>query len=49
MHASAECADLGAGSVGAAQQLLRAERGLFGPILVLDAMAAARMAQVLPE
>jgi len=49
VHAAAERPDLCAGLVGAAQQLLRAERCLFGPILVFDAMTAARIAQVFPE
>ncbi len=49
MHAAAKRADLRAGSVGAAQQLQRAQRRLLGPVLVLDAMAAARLAQVLAQ
>jgi hypothetical protein len=49
VHAAAERPDLYAGLVGAAQQLLRAERCLFGPILVFDSMTAARIAHVFPE
>ena len=42
-------ADLLAGLVGAALQLLRAHWRVLGSVLVLDAMAAARLAQVLAE
>ena len=49
VHAAAERADLRTGVVGAAQQLLRAQRRVLGPVLVLDAMTAARLAQVLAQ
>src|SRR5580658_10912511 len=49
MHAAAECADLRTSVVGAAQQLLRAQRGTLGAVLILDAMAAARLTQMLAQ
>ena len=49
MHAAAERADLRSGFVGAAQQLQRAQRRFLGAVFVFDAMAAARLAQVLAQ
>src|SRR5271169_2485210 len=49
VHAAAECADLLAGLIGAAQQLLCAQRSVLGSILLLNAMTAARLAQVLTQ
>ena len=49
VHAAAQRADLLAGAVGAAQQLLRAQRCVLGAVLVFDAMTAARLAQVLTQ
>ena len=49
VYAAAERADLLAGMIGAAQQLLRAQRRMLGAVLVLDAMAAAGLAQVLAQ
>src|ERR1019366_9429016 len=44
-----ERADLRTSVVGAAQQLLRTHWRMLGSVLVLDAMAAARRAQVLAQ
>src|SRR6266849_5416911 len=49
MHAAAERSDLRAGSVGARQQLQSGQWSLLGPIFVFDAMASARLAQVLAQ
>src|SRR5258708_6993304 len=49
MHPAAQRSDLRAGFVGAAQQLLCAQRSFLGAVFVLDAMAAARLAQVFAE
>jgi hypothetical protein len=49
MHAAAERADLRTRMVGAAKQLLCAQRCMRGAVLVLDAMAPARVAQVLAQ
>src|SRR5664279_2467112 len=49
VHPTAERTDLRSGPVGATQQCQRAQRRLLGAVLVLDAMAAARLAQVLSQ
>ena len=49
MHAAAERSDLRAGFVGARQQLQGGQRSLLGPVFVFDAMAAARLAQMLAQ
>src|ERR1039458_7925627 len=49
MHPTAERTDLRSGLVGAAQQRQRAQRRMLGAVLVLDPMAAARLAQVLAQ
>jgi hypothetical protein len=49
MHAAAERADLRSGFVGAAQQLLRSERCLFGSVFFFDAATAARLTQMFTQ
>src|ERR1019366_4760572 len=49
MHAAAQRADLFTSVVGTVQQLLRAHRRMLGPVLLLDAMSAARLTQVLAQ
>src|SRR5215472_1680384 len=40
--------DVWSGDFGAAEQLLGRERGLLGPVLLFNTVAAARVAQVFP-
>src|SRR5947207_16022623 len=49
VHAAAQRADLRTGLISAPQQLLRAHRCMLGPVLVLNAMTAARLPQVLAQ
>src|SRR5258708_13131406 len=49
MHAAAERPDLLASFVGARQQLQSGQRSLLGPVLVFDAMASTRLAQVFAQ
>jgi hypothetical protein len=49
MHGAAECADVFAGVIGAVQQLLRAQRRVFGTIFFLNAMTTAGLAQVFAQ
>ena len=49
MQGLAQRADVRPGNFGAAQQLLGGERRLFGPVFLFNTVAAARVAQVLPQ
>jgi hypothetical protein len=49
VHISAQRTDVPSGLLGSMQLLLRGRRDAFGQVLIFDAMAAALLANVLPQ